>query len=233
MKPFLVVTCAFLILLATSCDPVGESPGSEGPASEQAAAAVERFARELAEQDRVNRYFHDAVVTGLTGCWSELQGEGSVFVRVDFRREGRAWTAGAVEVEASTLPADQGETAARCVEQAVAGTSFAARDADAASESYEVHWGLPVPWPDDVEAYMARMIDTGGGGGNKCGGPEGPPPACQDCFFMPIVGWSYCGRTCSGYKNCVAELNGCRMGPLRPLCVTVSPFFNSGGAVIY
>jgi hypothetical protein len=99
---------------------------------------------------------------------------------------------------------------------------------------FQVNWSLPVPWPKDFVEVAQKMISTGGGGsGSGCGGPESPGPACVDCFFIPFISLSYCGKTCAGYSTCSPIANGCKMGPINPKCITASPFGNQGGIVRY
>ena len=191
---------------------------------------AEALDKVLATQDRVNRYLHKAVVPKMLSCWAGLQGKGTIAVQVTYRRDGELWAAGDGVTRSSTLATGQDDAALRCVQTAVSGTSFAVETPDADAKEFQVNWTFPVPWPKDA-AEIARMIDGGGGGG--CGGPEAPPPACQDCGEIPIIKITYCKKVCAGYTNCTPTPNGCNAGPIKPLCVTGSPFGNQGGLVLY
>jgi len=153
-------------------------------------------------------------------------------VLVPYERNGNRWVAGTPRVSPATATA-QDDVALRCLQEAVRNTSFAVEQSDAEAKEFHVNWSFPVPWPKDFQEVAALMISTGGGGGGGCGGPEAPAPACFDCGFIPFLGWSYCKKVCAGYSTCTAEANGCRLGPIRPRCATVSPFGNQGGIVRY
>lgn len=252
MKPVEVAVCLTLALGLVSCaspepsaPPAGGSatqassptevddatmPGEPGPESPD---AVARYAAVIAEQDRVNRYFHRQILPRLNDCWAEVGGEGSVAVRTEFRRDAGRWVAGESHLRGSSLAKDGGEQALRCMAEATRATSFAEEAVDGDATEFVVNWTLPVPWPTDLRPVAMRMaVDTGGGGGGGGGcGPE-TPPACQDCWFVFFFKFSLCVPTCAGYVDCVVEedLNGCRM---KTKCVTVSPWGNVGGFVMY
>jgi hypothetical protein len=197
------------------------------PVSEAALA----FERTIAAQDRVNRYFHTDIEPGLTTCWAGVAGQGTIAVIMPYQRRGDRWLPGTARIGGSTFPGQ--DVALRCLQEAVRNTSFPVEAGDDEATEFQVNWSFPVPWPKDV-TEVARMISTGGGGGGGCGGgPEAPAPACFDCGFIPFFSFSYCKKVCSGYTNCTAEINGCRLGPITPRCVTASPFGNMGGIVRY
>jgi hypothetical protein len=196
------------------------------------AEVVRAFERTIGAQDRVNRYFHKQVLPRLLPCWTRLEGKGTIAVQIEYRREGESWAAGNSSIGSSTLAKGQDETALGCFQEAVRATSFPVEKDDGEAKEFLVNWSFPVPWPRDV-AEVARMISTNPGGGGGCGGPEAPAPACWDCGFIPIISLSYCKRTCAGYSNCTLIPNGCQMGPITPKCVTVSPWGNQGGIVVY
>jgi hypothetical protein len=201
---------------------------------EPIADSTKKLEQVIVEQDRVNRYFHARVVPNLLPCWEDVHGNGTISVQIEYQRTGNLWVAGNSSIENSTLAKGEDKTALSCLQAAVRSTSFKVEEGDGEANEYLVHWTLPVPWPKDVKEVVQRMIGTGGGGGG-CGGPEGSPPACWDCFYINILGTgiSYCARTCAGYSTCTPIPNGCQMGPINPKCVTVSPFGNQGGLVIY
>lgn len=196
-------------------------------------APAQALERTIAEQDRVNSYFYKKVVPKLMGCWSGLGGEGTVAVQAGYRRTGELWIAADSSIRSSTFTKAQQQAALRCFQDAVRDTSFPVTSGDGDSMEFQVNWSLPVPWPKDFAEVAQRMISTGGGGGSGCGGPESPGPACWDCFFIPLFSLSYCGKTCAGYSTCTPIANGCKMGPIKPKCITASPFGNQGGIVRY
>jgi hypothetical protein len=196
------------------------------PVSEAAVA----FDRTIAAQDRVNRYFHADVEPRLMTCWAGITGRGTIAIGMPYQRRGDRWLPGTARISGSTVT-DQ-DVALRCFQEAVRNTSFPVEAVDEEATEFEVNWSFPLPRPKDV-TEVARMISTGGGGGGCGGGPEAPAPACFDCGYIPFLSFSYCKKVCSGYTNCTSEINGCRMGPITPKCVTASPFGNMGGIVKY
>lgn len=189
--------------------------------------------RAIATQNRINRYFHHAVVPKVETCWQRIKGPGTIAIEFNYRRGKSGWAAQGMKIQKSTLPEGQDAVAFQCLQDSVQGTSFPIEEGDLSTEELFVNWSWPVPLPKDLNAVAQRMIDTGGGGGGGCGGSEGPAPACQDCFYIPIVGISYCGKACVGYKDCRSTESGCNMGPIEPGCVTGSLYGNLGGIVMY
>lgn len=186
----------------------------------------------IATQNRINRYFHRAVVPGMASCWSRIGGAGTVAVRFEYRRADERWTSGDSRIRSSTLPRGQDELALRCLQDAVRDTSFAVDPSDEEAQEFNVNWSFPVPWPNDLTAAALRMIDNGGGGGaGDCGGSEGPAPACWDCYYIPVVGWSFCGYSCAGYIDCTPTTSGCNHTNVK--CITGSVFGNIGGVMLY
>ena len=195
-------------------------------------AQAQEFERVIATQDRANRYLQKEVVPKLTSCWSHLQGTGTIAMQIGYRRDGDHWAPAKSDIRTSTLPTGQEELALRCLQEAIRNTAFEVEKSDGEAREFLVNWTFPVPWPKDIKEVALRMsINPGGGGG--CGGPEAPAPACFDCGFIPFIGFSYCKKTCAGYSNCTAQSNGCSLGPITPKCVTVSPFGNQRGIVMY
>jgi len=218
----LVITALAITLL--SCAP-HRTHGS----AESATQAVEQV---IEAQDRVNRQLHQQVVPRLLSCWGEIEGEGTLAVQQGYTRQRDLWIAGEATVTGTSLTQGQDERALRCFQEAVRGTSFAVERDDGEAQEFLVNWSLPVPWPKDVQEVALRMATNPGGGGG-CGGPEAPPPACWTCGFIPIIGFSYCAKSCAGYKDCTVISHGCKLSPINPRCVTASPFGNLGGIVLY
>ena len=155
--------------------------------------STQKLEQVVVEQDRVNRYFQSRVVPNLLPCWNDLHTKGTISVQVEYRRVGDRWVADNASIESSTFAKGEDQIALRCLQAAIQETSFKDAAGDGQAKAYRVHWALPVPWPKDTAEVVQRMISTGGGGGG-CGGPEGPAPACWDCFYIQIFGFSYCKR---------------------------------------
>ena len=56
----------------------------------------------IANQHRINRYFHKAVVPSLRPCWGKLQGTGTVDVEFVYKRAGSDWVWDRLRVAGST-----------------------------------------------------------------------------------------------------------------------------------
>jgi len=209
----------------------GQTPQVNVQPSHQAVQSIS-CERAIATQNRINHYFHNRVVPKIGDCWQGVKGQGTIAVEFNYKKGKSGWTAERMKVLGSTLTEGQDAVALQCLQDAVQGTSFPVQDGDLSAEEFLVNWSWPVPLPRDLNAVAQRMIDTGGGG-RGCGGSEGPAPACHDCFYIPIVGISYCGSTCVGYKNCRRTESGCNMGPIEPRCATGSLYGNLGGIVMY
>jgi hypothetical protein len=206
------------------------TPADSGP---QQGDAIARLLAVMAEQDRVNQYFHRQVLPKLKDCWSDLKGEGSIAVRVSYGRYDSLWTAGEAGVNKSTLPKDEEQLALRCLAESVRGTSFPAEGPDGDATEYQVNWSLPVPWPADLaEVAKLMALQSGGGGGiGGCGGES--VPMCQDCWINSLFfKFSLCVPVCNGYIDCSLEPdgNGCKM---KTKCVSAPIFGNWGGFVRY
>jgi len=220
---------------ATPAAPPAAATSPAG-ATEQQQEAIARLVATMAAQDRVNRYFHHDVLPKLKDCWAGVAGEGNVAIQVVYRRYDSQWTAGDSAIHKSTLAAGQDEIALRCLAQAVRDTSFATEEVDRDAEEYYVYWSLPVPWPQDMGAFIKKMAmdDDGGGGGGGGGCGVDVPPACQACWIWSLgFKFSLCIPACNGYPDCLAEAdgNGCRHTNRQ--CVTAPIFANAGGFVIY
>src|SRR6478752_2989907 len=126
-------------------------------------------------QNRVNRYFRDSVVTPtLRECWSKLQGVGYITFDVSYRKSGSRWGFTRVAVIKSNLPFWQNETAARCMQNSIGGTSFPVKATDlreAYTNALVIRWTWPVPLPPKG-AKMALIRGGGGGVGDTGAGCE-------------------------------------------------------------
>jgi hypothetical protein len=203
------------------------------PASSPDLVTPASCASAIDTQNRINRYFHQAVVPRMAGCWSRIDGAGTVAVRLEYQRTGDEWTPGPGVIRSSTLPRGQDEAAMDCLRKAVEGTSFAVEPTDAESQQFDVNWSFPVPWPKDLSEAALKMVGTGREpSAGECGGSEGPAPACFQCGFIPLLSLALCAPSCSGYTDCsLLTRTSCHHSGTR--CVTGSVFGNIGGIVAY
>lgn len=185
----------------------------------------------IASQNRINRYFHKAVVPKMSACWSRIQGEGTIDFQFTYKRTAGGWEWEKLGVSGSTLPKGQDAVALQCMQESVRGTSFPVEEVDGKAVEFFADWRWPVPWPKDI-TEMARMAGNGIIWG-ECG--LGKLKKCQDCLYDAKTKKLSCKSTCSGYTNCTpnADGNGCMLGPISPRCVSGFSFGNSGGIVIY
>jgi hypothetical protein len=188
-----------------------------------------RFQESLAEQKRINRYFHDAVVPRLNTCWPKVQGTGTVEIGYTFEKNAQGdWGFRTLEVAKSSLPEGQDVVAANCMEQAVGGTSFPAEQRDE-GETYLIRWDWPVPLPGDIKEQADRMFKDNGGGGTGCDG-KGTAAKCFTC-----KGATQCLTVCVGYQTCdlisTSKETSCTS---TKKCASGGPFgVIGGGAILY
>jgi len=188
-----------------------------------------RFKESLAEQKRINRYFHDVVVPRLNTCWSKVQGTGTVEIGYTFEKNAKSdWGFRTLAVGKSSLPAGQDVVAANCMEQAVGGTSFPAEVRDE-GESYLIRWDWPVPLPGDIKEQADKMFKDNGGGGTGCDG-KGTAAKCFTC-----KGATQCLTVCVGYQTCdlisTSKETSCTA---TKKCASGGPFgVIGGGAILY
>lgn len=216
-RSMIAIAC-LLVLLASACgrktsptDDAAQPPSAEEtvlltPTQDDSAA------RTAADQDRIARAFHATIVPQLESCWGQLGGQGGIQFKYTYAREGDDWIFRQVETDGSSLEKGQDAAALQCMQQAASRSTFPLESDEAARNAREmvVHWGWPVPLPED-RTQLARMIVEN---------PPGPecPKICQDCAWRP--GQSFCASACSGWTGCVEDGTGtgCRM--TRPECRT-------------
>ena len=234
MKCTRIVLTVALILITQACQRSQPPQANTPPTKEQLSQAVQSTSceRAIATQNRINRYFHHAVVPRVKDCWQRLKGKGTIAVEFDYQREKDGWATDKLKIERSTLPEGQESVALQCLQDSVRGTSFPVEQDDGQAEQFMVHWSWPVPLPKDANEVAQLM--SGGGGGGRCG-PLGVPPACHDCLSVLIFGkyWLACGPACAGYSFCIQDPDGCRLGPISPRCVTGWLGGTLGGIVMY
>jgi hypothetical protein len=193
--------------------------------------------RQVATQQRINRYFHGDVVPNLKRCWSSVKGKGTIALKYTYTKTGERWVFSRLETEQSTLPRGQASIASRCMSDAVRGTSFPAEGSDAAT-TYTIKWTWPVPFPANAaqltNAMFATRADNGGSEAGGCDG-RGAPKKCYTC----ATGGS-CLAVCVGSTECktTTEAKGgssfttCEVTP--GTCASGGGFgVTGGGMVIY
>jgi len=208
-----LVTCAWRGETAPKDDTVHVQPTKDDSAERTAAA-----------QSRIAGAFYTSIVPKLKTCWDQVKGKGEVLFKYTYRKEGNAWVWQGQELDGASLEKGQDAAALRCMQDAARGSTFPLEPEEAARGSKElvIHWGWPVPLPEDT-TQLAMMIGTGGSGECRA--------ACKDCAWSPTTHKSSCASACSGFTGCVEDGTGtgCRM--TRPECK--SGWSGSwGGAVI-
>jgi hypothetical protein len=192
-----------------------------------------RLDKAVAEQKRVNRYFHDVVLPKLRPCWDRVQGKGTIEIHYLYEADAnRGWAFKKLNGGKSTLPAGQHEAALDCMRQAVAATSLPMEGGDAGG-AYSISWEWPVPLPPDATQQAEAMFRAvGGGGGTGCDG-HGAAARCISCG----TGTS-CMTVCVGYDTCTIpapspDPSVVRMCMEQGKCASGGPFGVVSGAAMY
>ena len=194
-----------------------------------------RLKESVAEQKRINRYFHAVVVPKLKPCWDQLQGKGTIEMK--FRYEDNAkgeWAFKTLEGGKSNLPKGQDEAALACMQKAVTATSFPREKSDTGA-SYSINWDWPVPLPQDAAQRVERMLGSSGGAGTGCDG-EGASARCVKCSGSS--GDYSCPYVCVGYDSCTIPAPSpdptvIRMCQQQGKCASGGPFGVVGGIIMY
>jgi hypothetical protein len=122
----IILTVTSAVALQSSAH--GQTPVSCQPGDFAAKSSIS-WEQAVATHDRVNRYFHHDVIPRLAGCWDRLS-KGTLVVRFQYERSGDRWFAGRSTLQKSTIPANQASLAFRCLQGAVADSSFPADASD-------------------------------------------------------------------------------------------------------
>jgi len=220
-----IVLVACLSVLLVGCDRLPDA-GEKLPVSTEADIS----AKTKAQQARMSGAFYEALVPKLKGCWTTVEGKGEIQFKLTYQMSSDTWDWQQAEVEKSNLSEKAQAAALDCMRTSARGSHFKADGHEAvATSEFVVHWGWPVPFPEDT-SQLAEMISTGGGGPN----PE-CPKSCFDCVNTPgVPGSTKCVATCSGYKTCQEDGtgNGCKMTPIGGMCATGWSGVWAGGVVI-
>jgi hypothetical protein len=186
----------------------------------------------LATQRRLNRYFHEKVITQLRDCWSRIDGEGAITINYSFENKGEGqWVLANLDVSDTTLGEKQTSTALECMRSASSGGSFATEPFEQRDQEFSVFWTWPVPLPefsqDDFAAMMGSGFGVGAGGG--CDG-NGAAKKCYHCAKN-----SKCEKVCVGYKTCsiIHDHNAFPHCSASDACASGGPFGLAGFDIIY
>jgi Tfp pilus assembly protein PilV len=168
----------------------------------QTATTTQTFTieRQVATQQRINRYFHGDVVPKLKRCWSSVQGKGTIALKYTYTKAGGRWMFNRLETEQSTLPRGQASIASRCMSAAVRGTSFPSDGTESTATTYVLKWTWPVPFPANAAQLTSTMFAVrANNGGSESGGCDGrgAPKKCYTCG----TGGS-CLAVCVGSTEC-------------------------------
>jgi hypothetical protein len=212
-KLMLLLGCACLLL--TACD-----RHKRDSAQLTVNSQADISANTAAQQARLSASFYTNLVPKVKNCWAGVDGKGEVLFKLSYRLNGSNWEWQQAEVEKTDVSDKAKAAALDCMQGAARGSGFSANSNEtlAAQKEYVVHWGFPVPFPQNSTELSAMMISTGGGGTN----PE-CPKSCFDCQGTPgVPGTTKCVATCSGYQTCQEDGsgNGCRMTPVGGKCAT-------------
>jgi len=209
---------ALSVLLLTSAPRQTPQAAERQPTTQPSA-----FARTIATQKRLNRYFHAAVVPKLRACWNRVQGAGTVAIEFTYARAGSGWVPERLGVHRSTLPRGQEAVALQCMQDSVRATSFPVEQGEAAQSKFVVTWSFPVPWPADASARASAMFSSKGGTGTGCDG-HGMPATCLTCSNYQCI------RVCIGKQECTQAQGGCFA---RDYCASGGLNGLAGGMVMY
>jgi hypothetical protein len=187
LRTCLIYVISVLAVAAhASCRKAAPTPELEGG----------RLKESVEAQKTINRYFQDVVIPKLKPCWDRLQGTGTIEMTFAYVKAAEGWANETVEAGESSLSPEQRAAAAKCMQEAVQGTSLPipSRGSD---ESYALHWSWPVPLPANAEEQFAEMQkDNGGGlGSTGCDG-HGAAAKCVTCAGQPLS----CIAVCVGGK---------------------------------
>jgi hypothetical protein len=170
-----------------------------------------------------------------------VPGEGTVQLVHRYARDGGGdWAPQKVEVGGSTVTTEVARAAARCMEEAVRGTTLPKAGIATAESELFLHWTWPVPFPPEEER-SPRLLYLGVGGGSGSGGSgcdgRGALAQCKNC--VNVEGnprkTLECATVCVGYEKCTEEtgpggvVDTCR---LSGNCASGGPF-GSVGAVLF
>ena len=176
MKPINLVGAA-LSLIFVACT------YSATPQSQEQKALEETITAQVA----VNHYFYTAVTPRLRACWDRVQGEGTIEMAFRYSKSRGDWVFESVEGIRSSLPAEQGAVALRCMQESARATSFTLKEEGGAKvfEKFVLKWTWLVPLPAEGSEIMARRLGT-----------VTPTAGCAKCIsnYPARCQWSQSGR---------------------------------------
>jgi hypothetical protein len=156
MKRLLASVCVGLMVIGARAGGA-QSRGADAPPPE--AMPSVSCMKAMALQNRMNRYFHRAVVPRMAACWRGIRDAGTVSVSFDYQRSGDQFVPRSSKIRKSTLASPtETERALGCLRDAIAGTGFAVEAEDRDLPAFALHWSFPVPMPEDLDAAAARIV---------------------------------------------------------------------------
>jgi hypothetical protein len=186
--------------------------------------------RQASTQQRINRYFHGAIVPKLRRCWSTIDGKGTITLKYTFTKAGANWTFNRLETAQSTLAHGQATLAERCMLNAVQGTSFALDVLERNQNTFVLNWTWPVPLPANAAKLTSEMFAAkpigGGTGSGGCDG-WGTAASCYTCKGPK------CETVCVGSTECRSvDVGGGQTCASQGKCASGGPFSVVGGSPI-
>jgi len=112
----------------------------------------------LSTQQRINRYFHGDVMTKVTKCWANVQGNGTIAFKYTYTKAGTRWLFNKLETEQSTLPKGQDSLASKCMLNAVGASSFPVDTSEKSGNTFVLNWKWPVPFPANSDELTKSMF---------------------------------------------------------------------------
>jgi hypothetical protein len=188
--------------------------------------------RVVSTQQRINRYFHDEVVSKLAKCWGTVRGKGMIAFEYTYTKANGRWSFNRLKTKESTLPKGQDMLALKCMLNAVGGTSFQTDGSEAGESTFVLNWTWPVPFPANApqltNAMFAMRVSNGAGETEDCDG-SGTHPRCYTC----TLGQS-CKKVCVGGQQCTLNETKDPKSPCtaQGYCASGGPYGVIGSAPI-
>jgi len=187
----IIVVALTLVLLAYAHSRTPKSTSGMPASLPQTASSTAKI---TAIQNRLNRYFQNAVIPKLKTPWKRVQGKGGITIKFTFTKAGSSWVPEKQEVKSSTLPKLQEAVALQHLRDSVRATSFPVEQGDAswnetAANRLVIYWSWPVPMPADGLKLAKPVTLT----------QNGP---CFICDTADPTGWALCMNYSWGWADC-------------------------------
>jgi hypothetical protein len=143
VKCIRILLIVALIWLTHACKQ-SQTPQADVKSSQPAVQSTP-CEKSIATQNRVNRYFHNAVVPKLKNCWKRVKGRGTIAIEFHYKRGRSGWATERMKIQRSTLSEGQDAVAFQCLRDSLQGTTFPIEQGDGLAEEFFVNWSWPVP----------------------------------------------------------------------------------------